>query len=45
MRTPPLSSNVTIPLLLVLTASMACWAGLAALMTGLMETWSAASGF
>ncbi len=40
MQTHPITAATAIPVLLVIAASVACWAGVAALATGLMQSWN-----
>ena len=45
MQTHHISGATAIPLLLVLAASVACWAGIAAVANGLIQTWSMSGAF
>ena len=40
MQHQHITAAAAIPLLLVLVASAACWAGLGAVLTGLVQTWN-----
>jgi hypothetical protein len=44
MQMQRVSAATAIPLILVIAASLACWAGLAAVASGLIDSWNM-SGF